>query len=199
MTISSTMTSFDDASIIRGFLSGEAGACARIDSWILSVIRSGRWNFGPECEDIYQDVLRRLIEALRGRRFKARSSLKTYVCRMAMYVCIDEYRRRRRRAYSPHPIEDLQIPDPTPGPLEQLDATENRKILEQVVAKASPECRDLWRMVYSEEVSYEIVAKRMGVAVGTVKSRAARCREKARRLFQKMVEMGNRDRGQATI
>jgi RNA polymerase sigma-70 factor (ECF subfamily) len=187
----------DDATVIKGFLAGEKWACAQIDHWILSVLRSRHWNLATHHEDIHQDVLVRLVEALSG--FEGRSSLKTYVCRIAMYTSIDVYRRERRLTFLSEPIDELDIPDPAPGPLKQLEAVERKEILKRLVMRASAECRDLWRMVYFERLPYHRIAGRMGVEVGTVKSRASRCREKARRVLQDILKSRNLNEGLATI
>jgi RNA polymerase sigma factor (sigma-70 family) len=92
----------------------------------------------------------------------------------------------------------VEIPDPGPDPLLELQASEARALLELVIARASPECRELWRLVYYEHKRYEVIAGLLGIALGTVKSRMARCRGRAQVLLREIAKDGNRKRATAT-
>ena len=179
-----------DAEIIRGFYAGDFEATSVIDSWIYSVIQNPRWGLGPDMEDVHQDIRLRLVESLED--FEYRSSLKTYVCRIAIYACVDEMRARRRRG-SPTSVDEIpEPPDPGPGPLEQIEAAERSGLFDKIMQMALPECRDLWRMIYVEEMTSAEIADLLGIKPGTVKSRASRCREKTRAALKNLARERNR-------
>ena len=186
-----------DAETIRGFFAGDPEASSRIDFWIYSVIRNPRWGLYADTDDIHQMVRLKLLQSLGG--FEGKSSLKTYVCRISIYTCVDEVRGRRRRGrYSS--LDDVpDIPDPGPGPLDAIEAAERRLLLETLIQMAAPECRNLWRMIYFENLQFDEIALILGVMPGTIKSRASRCREKARAALKKLMRTGNRGRGNTTV
>jgi DNA-directed RNA polymerase specialized sigma24 family protein len=51
-------------------------------------------------------------------------------------------------------------------------------LLLRVVDRASPDCRDLWKMIVLG-LSYKEMSGRLGVAEGTLRVRVLRCRERA--------------------
>ncbi len=178
-----------DKSVIRGYLRGDPDASVRIDFWIFSVIRNPRWGFGSDLEDMHQRVRLRLLMCLKN--FEGRSSLKTYVCRVAIYTCTDEVRRRRRLKEHLSLDDTWDIPDQGPTALDLIEADERRRLLSKLVSMATPECRDLWKMIYLDEMPFGRIAKTVGVRPGTIKSRAARCREKARLALKSLLKVRN--------
>ena len=65
---------------------------------------------------------------------------------------------------------------------------EERKTLWRVYRLMSADCRRLWKMIFWDNLSYSQIAERVGIKEGTVKSRFARCKEKAILLRRKLTE-----------
>jgi RNA polymerase sigma-70 factor (ECF subfamily) len=94
------------------------------------------------------------------------------------YTCID----RRRCEKQTVPIEDENCVDPKPNPEEELAEKEERAIFLKIFRSLPLHCRELWQMVNYEKLRYSEIARRLNISEGTVKSRVARCKERASKL-----------------
>jgi RNA polymerase sigma-70 factor (ECF subfamily) len=170
--------------LVRGFIQGEKKAYSRVDGWITQVVRNGRWNLGADTQDIAQDIRLILIENLQNDKFQYRSSLKTYVWRVAKYTCIDHLRCRRQLLSMDE--KEIELEDPGKDPSEELNEKERKEIFIGIFRCLPQHCRDLWRMIWEEKLSYQQIAERLQISEGTVKSRVARCKERAIELGRKI-------------
>ena len=139
-----------------------------------------------EAADLTQEIFLRIYRHLGS--FGGRSTLKTWVFRIAINHCRD---RLSRHIPSMQSIDDgaeeggIPIADPGRGPEElALAADEGRRVMEGLaripqVFREAVVLRDL------EGLSYEEIAEVLGVRVGTVRSRIARGREQLRLLLEK--------------
>ncbi len=177
------MTDASDEEIIRGYLEGKPSAHRIVDRWIQPLVRSRHWGLRDDVDDILQEVRRRLYENLLHDRFQRGSTLKTYVSQIAKYVCIEFLRRRIRARKSD--LDLASVPDPSDDPEEELEQVQRRELARSALARLSDECRKLFELIFISELSYQDIAQKLGVAPGTVKSRAFRCRESLSRLVQK--------------
>jgi RNA polymerase sigma-70 factor (ECF subfamily) len=168
------VTTPTDSEIASGYVAGHAEAIRIVDRWIQAVVRSRHWGLATEREDILQDTRRRVFESLLQSRFRGDSALKTYVIQIAKHVCIEFLRKSiRLRADD---IDALEVEDDGPSPEVQLEAREREELARKALAQMPAACRELFEMVFSERLPYDEIARRLGVAPGTVKSRASRCR-----------------------
>jgi RNA polymerase sigma-70 factor (ECF subfamily) len=177
------VTDGSDEEIIRGYLDGNPSAHRNVDRWIRPLVLSRHWGLRDDVDDILQEVRRRLYENLLHDRFQRGSSLKTYVSQMAKYVCIEFLRRRNRTRRSD--LDLATIPDPSDDPERELDQVERRELARWGLSRLPEECRKLFDLIFVSELSYQDIAQRLGVAPGTVKSRAFRCREQLFRVIHK--------------
>lgn len=139
-----------------------------------------------EAADLTQEIFLRIYRHLGS--FGGRSTLKTWVFRIAVNHCRD---RLSRHYPAMQPIDDeverggIPIADPGRGPEElAVAADEGRRVMEGLSRIPPVFCeavvlRDL------EGLSYEEIAEVLGVRVGTVRSRIARGREQLRLLLEK--------------
>jgi RNA polymerase sigma-70 factor (ECF subfamily) len=177
------VTNSSDEEIIRGYLEGKASAHRSVDGWIRPLVGSRHWGLRDDVDDILQEVRRRLYENLLHDRFQRGSTLKTYVSQMAKYVCIEFLRRRNRARKSD--LDPATIPDTSDDPEGVLDQAQRRELARAALARLPDECRELFELIFVSELSYQDIAQKLGIAPGTVKSRAFRCRESLSRLIQK--------------
>lgn len=168
------MATLPDPEIARGYAAGRAEAIRIVDSWIHAVVRSRHWGLDAEQEDILQDTRRRIFENLVRDRFRGDSSLKTYVIQIAKHVCI-EFLRKKIRVRADD-IDGLDVEDDGPSPELQLEARERERLARETLSQMPAACRELFEMIFAERLPYDEIARRLGVAPGTVKSRASRCR-----------------------
>ncbi|MBC8426820.1 RNA polymerase sigma factor [bacterium] len=170
-----------DAALIEGFLGGDRDAVRTLDGWVARIVRLRAWRLRRD-EDLVQDILLDLLRNLGDDRFEGRSSLKTYVERMAKYRCIDAIRRERLRRHvsweeggEPEPARD-------DSPERRAVARDEIRLAFAILSRLPARCRELLGRVLAEDASYEELAREQGVATGTIKSRVARCRQRANEL-----------------
>jgi RNA polymerase sigma-70 factor (ECF subfamily) len=170
-----------------GFLRGEAEAVRQLGEWILPVVKHRTWAFGEQQQDLVQDIHLKLLHLFREAAFRGDSSLKTYVQATAKYTCLDAVRSARIRE-----TESLDEGEPfataDDDPVESLSRRQSERLCHRVLHSLAEPCRHMFRMVLEEELSYEDIAQRLDIGLGTVKSRLARCRAKAVTLRRQILE-----------
>lgn len=165
----------DDRRLIDGFLMGEPAAVRRVDGWINTVLFSGFRALQAEWEDMRQEIRVRVLRNLAQGRFDSRSSLRTYVHRIARNTSIDFSRRAYRRREDGLGQAGALAAAESPARAAPLIA---RDLLEKILTQLTEEDRALVRLVFAENYSYQEVARELGIPEGTVKSRMARCKER---------------------
>jgi RNA polymerase sigma factor (sigma-70 family) len=122
------------------------------------------------CEEATQQTFLRAWRAAAG--FDASRKLAPWLATIARRVAIDLYRREAIRAA--RPLDSAATDDPVlvdhAATDELLDVWEVRR----AVSELPPEQRVVVRLQHFEGLAHEEIAARLGVAVGTVKSRSFR-------------------------
>jgi RNA polymerase sigma factor (sigma-70 family) len=166
----------EDAAIAAAFAAGEAGAVEQVRRWIRGAASPYRRKLGAELEDLEQETLLSLTETLRSGRFEGRSLFATYVRRAVLYRCINRIRDGRRRESVPIEPDDHVAVGPSPE--RQAAANEEVRAALRVMGRAGTACREIWALI-AQGLSYLEMSRRIGVAPGTLRVRALRCRQKA--------------------
>ena len=128
-----------------------------------------------DAADISQEVFIRAYQSFE--RFDGRSSLRTWLFRIAYNLCVDRSRRVKRApaiasvdgAFCQD--EPIEFADLRTGPVETLLDDELATAVEQGIASMSDKLRTVLLLHDREDLSYEEIARTVGVPVGTVKSR----------------------------
>ena len=124
-------------------------------------------------------------------------AFSTWLFKIASNNCIDFMRRKRTTAtLSLHPGDDnpeaeaiaSQLPSETPDPEENIIKQQKVKAMRDVVEKLKPHYRTLVEMRYFEELSYEEIAVRLNLPIGTVKAQLFRAREFLYNILKSMQE-----------
>lgn len=166
----------DDDRLAAALLGGDADALAEVRRWIRGACSPYRSRLAPELEDVEQQVVVELIEALGAARFEGRSRLATYVRRMTHHKCLNRLRGQRGRQWLD--VADLELVDDQPTPFEQTRRHESLELALRVLARMPEGCVELWSMIH-RGLSYDEMSARLDVAPGTLRVRVLRCREKA--------------------
>ena len=161
----------DDAALIRDFLAGSPEATSVIDAWIAAALRSAPWSARGEWEDLGQEVRLRVLRNLRSGRFHGDSGLRTYVHSITRNAAVDWFRSNSRRRDSEGALGHASLPA-------EQDRIVSRDLLEKILEGLSDEERRLLELVHGQHLSYEEVSRMLGVAVGTIKARVFRCRQR---------------------
>lgn len=176
----------DDRDRIDAFLHGDGAVTREITAWVRGVVRHRAWRL-DRTDDLVQDVLLRLIETLGRGGFEGRSSLRTFVERVAKYTCLDAVRRERRHEFVEFDDATEPLVAANDDVLERIDSDERARLCYAVLDQLPAPCRELLQRTLAEDMRYEELAAADDVAVGTIKSRVARCRERANRLREHIL------------
>lgn len=98
-----------------------------------------------------------------------RASAATWIFTIARNRRIDAFRRERRPEFDRN--DPAFVPDPEPGGVDRVTARERSESLAAALAELSAEQREVLRLAFFEEDSHDAIATRLGLPVGTVKSR----------------------------
>lgn len=169
------MKSNQDESLIREYVDGRPQAYREVHRWIEIAVDSRHWGLYQHREDILQEVHQRLFGNLSKGQFHGRSALRTYVVQIAKYTCI-EFLRKKIRFHSVD-LDSIDLVDANPGPEQVIAAVERKEQAAEVLAQLPEGCRQLFEMIFRDQIPYQEISRRLGVAEGTIKSRAWRCRD----------------------
>lgn len=128
-----------------------------------------------DAADVTQEVFVRAFQAFD--RFDGRSSLRTWLFRIAHNLCIDRARRLDRApaasAIDAGSEDDvaMEIPDARWDPESVILSEELMGVVESTIAAMSDKLRSVLILHDREDMAYEEIAGALDLPVGTVKSR----------------------------
>jgi RNA polymerase sigma factor (sigma-70 family) len=173
----------EDAQLVSELLGGDSAAIATVQSWIRKELWRYRDILRADAEDLEQDVLLQLMEALDAGRFRFESALQTYVRSHARFACIDFLRAAARR-------DELEYDDLDQSGLEAeadfADRQEDEDLARKVLEEVPKSCRELWRMVLVG-LSYREMSARLGTSEGSLRVRVHRCRQHVLEIRRKLL------------
>ena len=114
-------------------------------------------------------------------RYRPDYTFGQWVYTIARNTFIDFVRKRQEEL----PIDErfASPPSPTPTPEERFINLQQRTQLEHYLEQLTPRYRELIRMRFFDEYSYEEIATKLGLPLGTVKTQIHRAREQMCRLI----------------
>ena len=137
-----------------------------------------------DAADVAQEAF---LSAWRGLpNFRGEAGFATWLYRLTSNAAIDFLRKnKRQRAEASLNDEDLGLnaPDPAPTPQEQAEAQSLREAVRWGLGELSREHRQVLDLREYQELSYEEIAQRLDVDLGTVKSRLSRARSALRKIL----------------
>ncbi len=133
-------------------------------------------------KDLFQEIAYQLWRSMAG--FKGRSSLNTFVYRVALNTALSHMRRSKVR--STQHFEEGQPDTPVaPGFDQDLDRKEQLQALYHAIGQLRKSDRSLI-LLYLEDLSYQEMADITGLSVSNVGARLSRARQ---RLGQMLKEV----------
>ena len=126
---------------------------------------------GEAAEDLFQETCLVMLERLH--LLRDHESLAAWIATTATRKC---WRRRRQ----PVDAETAALADGRPSPQQAFeDATREEAVRRAVAALAEP-CRTLLRALFAEDVPYDVLARRLGLSVGSIGVYRRRCLDRLR-------------------
>lgn len=166
---------------INAALKGDTTARA----WIVERWTPPVWRFcrrmllnDEDAGDATQETLVKVLKSLD--RYDQSRSFATWVFGIARNTCIDEHRRRRRRAWD----EPGELMDLSPSPLQDVVRYQRAEMLERAFAELSPMYREILVLYHFEHRKYTEIAEILELPLGTVMNRIFRARKKLRDLYE---------------
>lgn len=188
-TPTSTLSSNPDLDLAQRHAYGDPEAFEEIYSNYASMVynlalrMSGR---DDVAQDLTQEIFLRIHRHLA--RFNGRSTLKTWIYRVAINHCRSKLGRKR---YPMQPLaeenegEGIHLVDGARGPEEKTLARDTAKLVSWGLSQLKPKFREAVVLRDLEGLSYEEIAEVLGVRIGTVRSRIARGRDRLRIVLEK--------------
>ena len=141
-----------------------------------------------DASDVVQEVFLKIFRNISN--FRAQSSLKTWVYRIALNEA-----QNRRRWFGRHRRHEVDLDreddharsiqdslsDNASSPFDLMLGTETQERIEEALQKLSPNFREAVVLRDIEELSYDQIAEILNLNMGTVKSRILRGREALRK------------------
>jgi len=121
-----------------------------------------------ESEDVLQEVY--LTIWRRADRFEAgRASVMTWISTIARNRAIDRLRARGPLALAAQ-IDDMEIADKSPGAEARLETAQSVEALNACLSQLDARTQGVIRTAFFEGVTYEAIALRLDIPLGTIKS-----------------------------
>lgn len=175
------------AALVARAIAGDPEVLAKLlESQRSRVVGLARFFTGStaDAEDLAHDILIRVMQGLPG--LERPETFDVWVYRTSRNRCIDHFRRRRQEAPLPV-VDDSMNPLWVSGyrtPEDVVHAEEVRARLKRALDTLPPAWRRAVVLRDLEELSYDEVAERLSLPLGTVKSQISRGRT---RLAQALV------------
>ncbi|MFQ6132636.1 MAG: RNA polymerase sigma factor [Armatimonadota bacterium] len=161
---------------------------------------------GEDMNDLGQEIFLRAFQALGKFQYRDEVSFRTWLYRIAVNVCINELRRRRRKQrIEGQSLDQLVqtetgevervVPDYSQVPDDMVERKETQALVHVVIRQLSPHHEAALMLVDIEGLSYEEAAEILGCSLGTLKSRLSRARSAFKDKYQQY--MARAARGQA--
>jgi len=131
-----------------------------------------------DARDAAQDTLVKVLRNLH--RYDEKRSFKTWVFGIARNTCIDEHRRRKRRAWD----EPGEIVDSRPTALQEVARLQRAERLHEALEQIPPMYREVLVLYHFEHLKYVEIAETLDLPMGTVMNRIFRARKKLRAVYE---------------
>ena len=184
-----------DAGWLKQAQNGDAEAFARAFEALRPAVHAVACRLaGPDdADDVVMETYLRAWQALPN--FEGRSSLKSWLYRIA-FNCATDLRRRQKRSPEVRgtPAEDgeawgAQVADPNAAlPGERLESDETCQRVAVALRRLPDEHRIVLQLRYTDDLSYAEIAAATGVGMGTVMSRLFNAKRKLLRAMKDLEQ-----------
>lgn len=174
-----------DADLLRRAGHGEGGAfrelVERHGRYLFGIARSLTGNRAEDADDLMQETFVAVLGA--AKKFRGDAAVKTWLVSILVRQAA---LARRKQARFPRLVRDDATPEPDPRQTTRSSgpATDAKIDLAKMLEVLSIEHRQVIVLRELEQMSYEEMAKALGVPSGTVESRLFRAREELKKKFK---------------
>jgi len=139
------------------------------------VFATRRLDDASAAEDIAQETLRRVVEAIRANRIENQEALPAFVFQTARNICLHWVRSRAREKSAFARVEhESTLAAPAPDALTALISAERAREVKNAIDRLTPEDQRLLGMIYYNEIGTDEIARQLGVTTAAVRVRKHR-------------------------
>jgi len=189
------------AAVVRRCLAGDAGAwedIVRMHSRRIYNLCYRFTNSPDNAEDLTQDVFIKVYRTLASYNIE-KGAFTTWLTTLTRNLLVDHFRRSRLDRMTDSIDAGLteeadsislsdRLPDRGPSPADRLASQETQKMVQQALARLSPDLREAVILRDLQDMDYKEISQVLRVPEGTVKSRINRGRTELARLLSRNKE-----------
>lgn len=135
----------------------------RIRAYLLKMTRDGQ-----VAEDLMQETMLAIWRKA-GQFDPSRGPASAWIFTIARNIWIDAWRKQKRPAFDPD--DPALVTDPEPDAPQQMQLRQNSAAVHLALAKLPSEQVELIKLSFFDEDSHSTIAAKLGLPIGTVKSR----------------------------
>ena len=183
------VSEWTDPQLVRACLEGDERAWDALIAKYKTLIYSipARYGAPPEdCADIFQSVCLELFTELP--RLRKAGALRAWLISVTAHASLRWKRRVVRRAERErHDVAEDLVPADAALPPDMIAEVERAQMVRDAIAELQPRCREMIRLLFFHQppIPYQDVAKRLGLATGSIGFIRARCLERLARSLEK--------------
>ncbi len=134
-------------------------------------------------DDATQNALIAIAKGIH--KFDNRSSITTWIYRIAVNASVDEVRRTRRRPLPMDPTD--QKIDVISGTMDDMGNLDNQVLISDALQRLDTDFRIPVVLRHVADMDYDEIARTLDIPVGTVKSRIARGRKQLAQMLPRTI------------
>lgn len=164
--------------------------------WLRKVLRS-RIGDRHEVDDLFQEIALAVFRQSQNTNpnrdeIRAKGGVPTdpekvapWLYRLAIRQSVNFHRKTNRKSHA-KPAAELDEFSSTPQPLDWMLAQEQQNNLNAAIEQLKPQEREVLTLKYTENWSYNRMAKHLGVPVRTIEYRLLNARKRLRKILTKL-------------
>lgn len=173
----------DDERLVRQCLNGDQDAWNKLVDRYKGLIYSVpvKYKLGPEdAADIFQSVCVELFTNLR--RLRNIKSLRSWLVTVALHKCFHWKKQQRRQ----EKFDAMEVQEAMAVAPDVLKEIRREQAVRDAMERLPPRCAELIRMLFFEQppLPYSEIAKRMGLATGSIGFVRGRCLHRLQKILQ---------------
>jgi RNA polymerase sigma-70 factor, ECF subfamily len=186
-----------DIELIGAFQEGNTHALSyllkRRKTWLYNIAK--RAVSDPQiAEDGLQEAL---VQIWRGaKEFRGESQVTTWMYQIVFRCCIDVVRKENVRKAEALPEDSENLIGSSTGFESQIA---DKLLIHGALAELEAGHREVLELVWLKELSHEEASERLGVPIGTVKSRTSRAQARLREVIQEILSESGNQRASSSV